>query len=210
MPPRGRPRNFDRETVLRKALDVFWRKGFEHASMADLTAAMGLNPPSLYAAFGSKEGLFREVLELYRRHGGSGIWEPVADSASAREAVAHVLRQSARAFSHEDRPPGCLIVLAAPQSEGASPAICEILREHRTRNISVLRERFERAVADGELAPGTDCQALATYLATLQHGMSILARDGADRAALMSVADTGLAAWDALVSRPPAPAPDPH
>ncbi len=200
MAVRGRPRSFDRQDALRRAMDVFWMKGFENASMAELTEAMGLKPPSLYAAFGSKEQLFREAVDYYAQTQGGGIWDKVPTAPTAREAIAGMLRASAEAYTRGPKPRGCMIVLAAPQMEGANPAVCDELKARRMENVAILERRLERAVAEGELPQGTDCHAVAAYFATVQHGMSIEARDGASRKTLLAVVDCAMAAWDSLVS----------
>jgi len=199
MAARGRPRSFDRDIALRQAMELFWMKGFENSSMADLTAAMGLNPPSLYAAFGSKENLFREALDLYVRTAGGGIWEEVAEAPTAREAVAGLLSRTAEAYSRGPAPRGCMIVLAAPQMAGGNPAVCEELKRHRLDNVAMLEHRLARAVQEGELPPGTDCGAIAAFFTALQHGMSIQARDGASGDMLRSIARSAMAGWDRLV-----------
>lgn len=178
-------------------MEVFWVKGYERASMADLTRAMGINSPSLYAAFGNKEALFREAVALYVETEGSGIWDRVETMPTAREALAHVLRASALAFT-QGEPRGCLIVLAAPQREGSTVGICDELRSRRAGNVVVLEARLERAVTEGELPPGTDCHGIAQYFATVQHGMSIQARDGASRETLLAIADCAMAGWERL------------
>ncbi len=199
MAARGRPRAFDKDEALRQAMNVFWAKGYQETSMADLIAAMDLSPTSIYAAFGSKEGLFQAVIEFYSRTEGSGIWENVATAPTAMQAIEHVLTSTAKAFTKGGSSRGCMIVLAAPQSEGAHPAICDMLKAKRVENIKRLQERFEQAVTDGELPDGTDCNGLANYFVTVQHGISIQARDGASRATLLAVADHAMAAWDRLV-----------
>lgn len=200
MAQRGRPRSFDRTMALRQAMEVFWQKGYDNASMADLTAAMGLNPPSLYAAFGSKEGLFREAVVLYAETEGSGIWEGISAAPTARAAMAHLLEATALAYTSGTRPRGCLIVLGAPQAECASPAIREDLKGRRLDGVRILKERLERAVTEGELPDHVDCAAIANFYATVQHGMSIRARDGASREMLLSVAGGAMAAWDRLAT----------
>lgn len=201
MAVRGRPRGFDREDALRRAMEVFWTKGFDNASIADLTAAMELAPPSLYAAFGGKEALFKEAVALYARTAGSGIWDDVPAAPTARAAVDRMLRATAEAYTCGPEPRGCMIVLSAPQMQGGNQAVCDELRDRRQASVEVLRDRFERAVAEGELDAGTDCRALAIYFVTVQHGMSIQARDGASREDLLAVADCAMAAWDGLASR---------
>lgn len=200
MPPRGRPRGFDRERALGRAMEVFWERGFESASLSELTRAMGINSPSLYAAFGGKEALFREAVALYARTAGSGIWEPVETAATARDAVGQLLRATALAFTRGPEPRGCLIVLAAPQMACQHREIGDLLQECREENRRMLERRLERAVAEGELPASADCRALADYVVTLQHGMSIRARDGASREALLAIADCAMAGWEALVA----------
>jgi len=202
MAERGRPRSFDRAAALRRAMEVFWAKGYDGASLSDLTAAMGINSPSLYAAFGSKEALFREALALYSATEGTEIWTTLPDAPSAREAIERFLRATAEAFTKGDKPRGCLIVLGALHPSDANANVCQELRRHRAENVAALRDRLERAVREGELRKGVDCQAVATFYATVQQGMSIQARDGAAREALLAVADCAMAAWDGLTSSP--------
>jgi AcrR family transcriptional regulator len=201
---KGRPRGFDRAEALRHAMRLFWAKGFDGASMADLTAVMGINPPSLYAAFGSKEALFREATDLYSETEGVGIWRSLHQSATAKQAVEGFLRESAAAFSRAGDPPGCLIVLGALNSNGNNAAICEDLRQRREANVAELRTRLEAAVREGELPAGIDCEAIAVFYVTVQQGMSIQARDGASYARLLAAADGAMAAWDSLTAGSPA------
>ena len=201
MAERGRPRSFERATALRCAMEVFWAKGFDGASLADLTAAMGINAPSLYAAFGSKEALFREAVALYGATEGTEIWEALPQAPTAREAFERFLRASAVSFTRPDRPAGCLVILGALLASDANANVCRELRASRAGNVAALRERLERATAAGELPAGLDCEAMATFYATVQQGMSIQARDGASRATLLSVAACAMAAWDGLTSR---------
>lgn len=196
---RGRPRSFDRDEALGRAMEVFWAKGYDGASISELTAAMGINAPSLYAAFGSKEALFREAVALYTATVGPEIWTSIPEAPTAREAMERFLTLTAEAYTSPGHPQGCLIVLGALHPSGSNAAVCEVLREHRAENVETLRARLERAVEEGELHEGVDCQAVATFYATVQQGMSIQARDGASREALMAVADYAMAAWDSLI-----------
>lgn len=200
MPQRGRPRGFDREDALRQAMEVFWAQGYESASLTDLTRAMGINSPSLYSAFGSKGALFREAVELYIRTEGSGIWEQVDTAPTARAAIEHVLHATAEAFTQGPESRGCLIVLAAPQMQCANREICDMLKRHRLENGQLLERRLQRAVDEGELPSSTDCDAIANYIVTVQHGMSIQARDGASRDMLRAIADCTMAGWEVLVA----------
>lgn len=202
MAERGRPRGFDREKALHQAMQVFWRKGFDSASLAELTGAMGINPPSLYAAFGSKEDLFREAVALYADSEGGTIWDVVETAPSARAAVAGMLRNSAEAFTRGAGSRGCMIALAAPQMQGASPQACAEVKRLRAGNTALLERRLKRAVKQGELPAETDCRAIAEFYATVQHGMSIQARDGASRKTLLGIAEAAMAGWDTLVGGP--------
>ena len=201
MAVRGRPRSFERDSALRRAMEVFWTKGYDGASLAELTAAMGINAPSLYAAFGSKEALFREAVALYGATEGTEIWTALPQAPTAREAIERFLRASALSFTRPDRPAGCLVVLGALLASDANANVCLELRASRAGNVAALRDRLERAVAEGELPESVDCEAVATFYATVQQGMSIQARDGASRATLLAVADCAMAAWDGVVSR---------
>jgi AcrR family transcriptional regulator len=200
MKERGRPRSFDRGAALKRAMEVFWAKGYAGASMAELTAAMGINSPSLYAAFGSKEKLFEEAVALYTKSEGTDIWDALPEAATAREAVAQFLRRTALSYSRKSRPAGCLVVLGALHPDRDSEAVCRLLSQLRAENLVSLRERLERGVREGDLPPHTDCAKLAAFYVTVQHGMSIQARDGASRKTLLEIADSAMAAWDGLTA----------
>lgn len=198
MSERGRPRTFDRTAALRCAVEVFWARGYEGASMNDLTAAMGINSPSLYAAFGSKEALFLEATDLYSRTEGADIWLALEDAPTARLAIEQFLRLTAKAYSQTDRPQGCLITLGALHEGSSSGAICDDLRRRRAENLIALQKRLERGVAEGDLPASLDCNAVATFYATVQHGMSIQARDGASQTALLATVAGAMAGWQVM------------
>ena len=200
MAERGRPRSFDRDAALRWAMEVFWVKGYEGASISDLTGAMGIGSPSLYAAFGSKEALFREAIELYGRTEGPAIWDAVENAPDARSAVAGFLTATAHSFSRPGKPRGCMVVLSQLNPTEASASVCAALRENRAQGQSGLERRLRRAVEVGELAPGTDVAALAAFYLTVQQGMSIQARDGASEETLLAVAKGAMAAWGPLTA----------
>ncbi|OZA30057.1 MAG: TetR family transcriptional regulator [Hydrogenophilales bacterium 17-61-9] len=200
MAERGRPRSFDRAAALRRAMEVFWAQGYDGTSMTDLIAAMAVNSPSIYAAFGSKEALFREAVALYRATEGGRIWGAMTTAPSARAAIETVLRASAEEFTRPSKPRGCLIVLGALNADDGSEAVHRELQEHRAENMKMLLLRLKRGVAEGELPDGPDWRAIAAFYITVQQGMSIQARDGASRKALLAVADCAMAAWDGLVS----------
>ena len=200
MRQRGRPRAFDSDEALARAMEVFWTKGYEGASMSDLTAAMHINAPSLYAAFGSKAELFEQAVAVYTSRIGIEIWDALPAAPTAREGFAGFLKETALAYTRPDQPHGCLIVLSAMHDEDGSGAACTLLRAKRTDNVIRLRQRLERAVNEGELPPTVDCQKVAEFYATVQHGMSITARDGASFDSLMGTAEAAMAAWDSLTS----------
>lgn len=200
MTERGRPRSFDRAVALRRAMEVFWAQGYHGTSMSDLIAAMNVNSPSIYAAFGSKEELFREAVALYREAEGGRIWSAMTTAPSARAAIETVLRISAEELTRPGKPRGCLIVLGALHADEANEAVRRELQKHRAESMTMLLQRLKRGVAEGELPSGPDWRAIATFYITVQQGMSIQARDGASRKALLAVADCAMAAWDRLVS----------
>jgi len=190
----GRPRNFCTETVLDRAMTVFWRKGYEGASLADLTEAMGINPPSLYAAFGNKEGLFRAVLERYddRR---KGLMERVL-SAPDPKSVARLFLEGVAEFAVDTsgrNPPGCLLVQSGLSC--SDDDIPEALAQHRAEKERALRERFERDRKDGKLPRSADPATLARYLSAMANGLCVQAAAGATAAELRAVAEIALAAW---------------
>lgn len=183
-----------------RAMEVFWREGYERASMAHLTAAMGIASPSLYAAFGSKEELFRQALEHYSATEGDAVWGGVAGARTAYEAVESFLMRSARIFTRKSKPTGCLIVLSALHSTGGDTAIRDTLIKMRAQSVADLVGRLQRAVDEQEIPPDADIAGIARYFVTVQQGMSIQARDGATRSELEQIARAALAAWPALVT----------
>ena len=199
MAERGRPRSFDRQKALQSAMEVFWHRGFQAASMSDLTEAMGINPPSLYAAFGSKEELYREAIAHYAATESDDILEPLRQAPTARAAVEGYLMASAKTFTRPGRPPGCMVVLAAVNAVGVGEDTSQTLREMRASSVAMIAERLRRAVTEGELPATIEPHAIASYYVTVHLGMSIQARDGASRALLEAIVRGAMAAWDGLV-----------
>lgn len=206
MAERGRPRAFDRDEALRRAMRLFWTCGYEGTSIADLTAAMGINKPSLYAAFGCKEALFREAVSLYDRVESQAVTQALRDAPTGRDAVEALLRVNVAAYSDPEKPAGCMVVLAALLGTPENESLRAALAENRRQGQEALRRRLEQDVAAGALPPGTDTARLAAFYTTVLQGLSVQARDGASRAALEAIVDAALAAWDRLLpSAPPRP-----
>jgi AcrR family transcriptional regulator len=199
---RGRPRAFDREAALSRAMRLFWQKGYAATSMSDLTEAMGIGSPSLYAAFGSKEALYAETLLHYQESFQSLGWTNFCAAGTAREAVQAWLTDSAAFLTGSvvDVPLGCMVTLSAVGSEGYQE-LGELARSARLAPFNRLKERLEQAVADGEIPPTVDIAALGRFVQAVQNGMSILARDGVGRAELESVAQVAMLGWDARTLR---------
>ncbi|BBZ17512.1 TetR/AcrR family transcriptional regulator [Mycolicibacterium gadium] len=201
MATRGRPRAFDRDEALRRAMEAFWEHGYEATSMSDLTAAMGISSPSLYAAFGSKEELFREAVAYYNDTLGATAAAELRERPTAREAISAVLRHHAVVFCDPDNPRGCMIVLAATTSGDDTRSVHEYLAQWRMALETDFRERVERGIAEGDVPAGADAAAIAAFYNTVNHGMAIQARDGADEKKLSSIAEGAIAAWDGLVGQ---------
>lgn len=187
-----------------EATRLFWIKGYEATSIADLTGAMKIGAPSLYAAFGSKEGLYAEALDYYRRHYDALVWTNFASAGTAREAVEALLMDSAAAFTGavvEMPCRGCMVTLSTVGSEG-HVELGELVHSARSASIERVKVRLEQAVAEGEIPGTTDIPALTRYIQTVQNGMSLLARDGANCGELWKVAEVAMLSWDAYMGTP--------
>jgi AcrR family transcriptional regulator len=192
--PMGRPRSFDTDQALDRALRVFWQKGYEGASLSDLTRAMGINRPSLYAAFGNKEALFREALDRYAEGHASYIQEALGEP-TARSVAERLLHGAANLLTNPATPRGCLMVQGALSCGKAADPIRHELALRRAGGEAAIRQRFERAIRDGDLPADTDSADLARFVATVIHGMSVQAAGGASRKELLRVVATTLRAW---------------
>jgi len=192
---KGRPREFDVEQVLDKALKVFWEHGYEGASLTDLTEAMGISRPSLYGAFGSKEELFKLALERYEQKGPGSLYRDAIAQPTARAVVEKLLTGCAMFLSDPSNPPGCLAVQGALSCGEAAESIKQELCRRRSMGEKELRDRFERAKAEGDLPADADPDALARYTMTVAQGMAVQATSGASREALLAVAEMALQAW---------------
>lgn len=192
----GRPREFDAETALDQAMEVFWRHGYEGATIAQLTEAMGINPPSLYACFGNKEGLLKAALDRYTKL--RGVWmDEVVAAPTARDVAERMLMGIADKQTDPANPPGCLLVQGGIACGTGSENVPFELAARRAENEDQLRERFVRAKAEGDLKPTSDPAALARYVSAVSVGMGVMASSGADREALRQVADVAVQAVEA-------------
>nr|WP_315488629.1 TetR/AcrR family transcriptional regulator [uncultured Rhodoferax sp.] len=191
----GRPRLFDREAALEIALDRFWRQGFEGTSTTQLTAAMGISQPSLYAAFGSKEQLYREAVGLYVQRHGQFLDKAFSAHISAREAIFHALLLAARQYCDSAHAPGCMIASAGLQGGADHAVLFSEMAELRLTGQRAILARLEQARLDGELAADTDTAALAGYFAMVIQGMAVQAIDGATSSALEAMVTLAMKAW---------------
>ncbi|WP_208640002.1 TetR/AcrR family transcriptional regulator [Lonsdalea britannica] len=191
---RGRPRSFDRDTALQRAMEIFWAKGYEAAQLSELMAAMGINPPSFYAAFGSKEALYREALDLYLATAGSVSMNALADSGNIRDVIKTMLLASLDTALSSPSSGGCLVTLGLINCLPQNASLRDRMRELRHSTIRLIRLRLERAIADGELPPDTDTERLATYFAAIIQGISLQAQDGAGRETLLGIVETSMSA----------------
>ena len=196
----GRPRTFDRQAAVEQAMFLFWQQGYESTSLSQLKAGLGggISAPSFYAAFGSKEALFREAaqcyLDTYARV-TECLWD---DGLAPRQAIERALRQSARMQSEPGHPPGCMVALgcmSAPTSEHA--AVAAPLTASRARTRAGFVRCVERGMASGELPAGTDAMALAAVFDSFLSGVAIQARDGVGYAVFDAAITQLMCVWDA-------------
>jgi AcrR family transcriptional regulator len=186
---RGRPPTFDRSEVLARAAEAFWQLGYEGASIADLTEAMGITPQSLYAAFSSKADLYKEALEQYQQTVGAFTARALTEEGNAVDAFVRLLRESAHEFCRIGRPHGCMISTAILACASENRSVADHVAGLRSATLAMLRDRIERGIAEGHLRPDTDAAALARYVGAIIQGMSVQARDGASEGELLSLAE---------------------
>jgi AcrR family transcriptional regulator len=190
----GRPKGFDPDEALEKAMHLFWAKGYDGVTIRDLTKTMGINRPSLYATFGSKEELFNKALDRYRESSFSSA-SFTSQFTTVRAAVEAMLHTAADFLANPGHPPGCLTVVAGLAGGDESRDVLKALRSARARGFEVWRERFARAQAEGEIPALPAADDLARYIMTVVTGMTVSARTGATVEDLHRVADLAIWSW---------------
>jgi AcrR family transcriptional regulator len=192
----GRPRAFDTDEALDQAMRLFWRKGFLGTSLSDLTEAMGISRPSLYAAFGNKESLFRRAVERYFQ-GPAAYLQDALNEPTARKVVERLLQGVVNLVTDPDLPGTCLWVHGALSCGGTSDPLQEEFVKQRAQGHADLRARLKRAIAECDLPAGSDADALARFVQTVNFGLSVQAATGAGRKELLRVVAAALQAWPA-------------
>ena len=191
---RGRPRVFDPDEALDKALQIFWSRGYEGTSLAELTETLGVNKPSLYAAFGNKEELFMKALSRYTT-GPVAFVREVINEPSARAVAQRFLYEAADFLTQPSHPKGCMVVQGALSGGESAEMVKKVLIQYRAAYENLLTQRFEQAKQVGDLPGDANPQDLAKYLATLHQGMSVQATSGASKEELLAIADLALSVW---------------
>lgn len=192
--PRGRPLAFNQDQALEKALTVFWSRGYEGTSMAELTEVLGINKPSIYAAFGNKEALFRKALAKYLA-GPAAFVADAINEPTARQVAEKFLSSTVEFLTDQNHPRGCMVVQGALTCGEGSALIQQELMGYRKRYENALTQRFDLAKIQGDLPDSANSLAMAKYLATIHQGLSVQATSGATRAELLAVVDIALQSW---------------
>lgn len=204
MTQRGRPRSFDRQAALRQAMQVFWALGYEGATLNELQEAMGgIAPPSFYAAFGSKEELFREAVELYSRTLGAPMMKALEEGPTARDSIHALLVAAVESFCKPGLPRGCFLVFGAFNNLPSNKNVEDHVRGLRVRRQKAIQQRLQRGVEEGELPKNLDLVAMAAFYTTVIDGLAIQARDGVSRKALNFAVRCAMAAWDPVIQGEP-------
>ncbi|PRX47057.1 TetR family transcriptional regulator [Prauserella shujinwangii] len=198
-PSTGRPRGFDEETILDRAVEVFWRHGYEGTSMSHLTDAMGINRPSLYATFGSKKQLFQRAFDRYLETKVAYLGDAF-EQPTAYAVIESFLRSNVDALTAGDHPRGCLSIQGGLACSPENAGISELLAAGRATTEDALAERLSRAVQDGDLPNEVDTRALARFVMVLSEGFAVHAAAGAERDDLQASVDVALRSVTALCS----------
>lgn len=197
---KGRPRAFNKDTALEKAMYLFWRHGYDGTSLGQLTKEIGIAAPSLYSAFGSKENLFKLALERYFQTVSSLAVEEFSNAETVYEGLENVLFASANSFADPESPLGCMIGIGTLRCSSSNSAIQEATTVLRQKSFLDLQERLLLAQTKGEISDSTNVDAIADFYSAIVYGMSVMAKDGASRERLIALAETALAAWPKQLS----------
>lgn len=201
-PQRGRPRTFDRDDALNRAMELFWERGYEGVSLLDLQQAMGnITATSLYAAFGSKEKLFHEAVKLHVGTVGARPVKALLESPTARASIEGMIRAAVEVFCTPGKPRGCFVVLGAINCTESNRKIQDFLQSMRHQRPKIIKDRLQRGIAEGDLPKGVDLDRLVAFFLTVIDGLAIQARDGASREALNDAVDGAMLAWEGMVGR---------
>lgn len=196
---RGRPKTFERDVALDKALDLFWRHGYEATSLADLVAATGAKAPTLYAEFTNKEGLFRAAMERYiEQFGRQRQAELDCPNSMVEQVIENYFRSTAACFTDRSRPGGCFFICTSSTLSAGSAEIAKMLHQRHDVQFNTLLKFLRQRQQSGELDSNTDISALTDYLNCVLQGMSVQAREGADRARLDAIVDALMLQWPVL------------
>lgn len=195
----GRPREFDREDALQKAKRVFWQRGYEGTTLSDLVAALGIASARIYAAFGSKENLFREAVALYLAEEGAFADKAMCEP-DTRLAIKRLLTQAVETYTRRNQPHGCMVVLSLTNYTSDNEKIMSWLAGYRQARTALIIKRIHQGVEAGDLPENTDVQALGDYVATLLHGISIQARDGVSRKRLQAMVELAMGTFEMVIA----------
>lgn len=199
---RGRPRSFDRDEALRLAMQVFWNKGYEGTTMADLTAAIGVKAPSLYAAFGDKNALFREAIDFYSATTAIGPINALKEGKGMREDLHNMLQTSVALYADPANGKGCMVVVSAINCAPENAAHAEEMTARRQKKRQELVKRFRKAQEQNELSADADIDGLADFYTAVLHGLSLSARDGVSCERLANTICHAMKALDAVLIAP--------
>lgn len=182
-------------------MQLFWARGYEGTTLADLQKAMGgITAPSFYAAFGSKEALFREVVELYKETQGAPVLKALMEGSTSHASIERMLLAAVEHVCGQRTPRGCLMVLGGLNCTPANKGVDGFLREQRSLREKFIRRRLRRGVTDGDVPADSDLAVVASFYATVIDGITLQSRDGASRKKLKAVAEAAMAAWDSLIA----------